>query len=176
MKPLMPLLAATFAGLLAGCANWSGSSGSQPQYMPMQGGPGYGPQGPVSQYNAVPEGPAPSDALANSDAWGASGGGGYTQSSGSGYQGSAGATGGMSSEPGIGSRGAAGRDSAGSSGSAGAAGSGVQLDQQSACELQRRVSAARTPEERQGLMDQAMPGMAPETQERHLQMMRQGCQ
>lgn len=189
MKPRLPLLAATCAGLLAGCANWSGSSASQPEYMPMQGGPGYGPQGPVSQYNAVPEGPPPPDALANSDAWGATGGGGYT-SAGGGTSGAAmgtsqggaaqsqeaGASGGMSNEPGIGSQSAAGRDSGGASGAAGTASSGAPLDQQSACELQRRVSAARTPEERQALMDQAMPGLAPATQERHLQMMRESCQ
>jgi hypothetical protein len=190
MKPLMPLLAATCAGLLAGCANWSGSGGSEPEYMPQQGGPGYGPTGPVAQYNAAPEGPPPPDLRGNSDAWGASGGGGYSQASspysgmgatgtaGGGSSGSqaTGSTGDMSSEPGIGTSSPAGRDSAGSTGAAGASSSGAQLDQQTACELQRRVSSARTPEERQALMDQAMPGMAPETQERHMQMMREGCQ
>jgi hypothetical protein len=201
MKPFLPLLAATFAGLLAGCADWSGfSSGNQVQYMPMQGGPGYGPTGPMSRYNAVAEGPPPPD-LANSDAWGGSGGGGYFQSSGysgmtgtggsgmsgatgnagggssgSEERGNSGGAGGFSSEPGIGSGSAAGRDSSGASGAAGATSTGAPLDQQSMCELQRRVSAARTPEERQALLEQAMPGMTPETQERHLQMMRESCQ
>jgi hypothetical protein len=125
MKPLLPLLAATCALVLAGCAARSGSSASQPESLPAQ---------------------------------------------------EASSAGGMSTEPGIGTSSPAVRDSAGSSGAAGAAGSGAQLDQQSACELQRRVSAARTPEERQALMDQAMPGLAPETQERHMQMMRESCQ
>jgi hypothetical protein len=202
MKLFVPLLAAAaLAGLLAGCANWSGSGGNQPQYEPMQGGPGYGPTGPISRYNAVPEGPPPIDLQANSDSWGASGEGGSIQSSGA-SAGASGATGtggsgmssatgntgggssgaeesgagGMSSEPGIGTSGAAGRDSSGSTGSAGAASSGAPLDQQSMCELQRRVTAARTPEERQALLEQAMPGMSPETQQRHLQMMSQSCQ
>jgi hypothetical protein len=209
MKPHLPLLAATCAAVLAGCAdsNWFQTGGKQPEYTPMQGGPGYGPTGPLSQYNAVPEGPPPVDYQQfNSDSLGGYGGGGYgtgsqlrggsyggtsgtgntgmsgsTGEAGAGSAGSqatssSGGAGGFSNEPGIGSGSAAGRDSAGSTGAAGAASSGAPLDQQSACELQRRVSAARTPEERQALMEQAMPGMTPETQERHLQMMRESCQ
>lgn len=199
MKRHLPLLAATCAGLLAGCANWSGSGGNEPQYLPMQGGPGYGPTGPMAQYNAVPEGPPPPGLPYNSDADGAYGGGGLPQSTsygGSGTRqssGSAAASMGSSGTGGSGESnptgnvggGASGSEATGSAGggsgvsgssSAGAAASGAPLDQQSMCELQRRVSAARTPEERQALLEQAMPGMTEETREQHLQMMRESCQ
>lgn len=192
MKPLMPLVAAALATSLCGCANsnWFHSGGGQPQYTPMQGGPGYGPTSPLSQYNAAPEGVPPADMPFSSDALGGYGGGGYgasgwgqstggypasTGASGTaGATGAAGAAGGLSSEPGIGSSSPAGRDSSGTSGAAGS--TGAPLDQQSMCELQRRVMAARTPDERQALMEQAMPGMSQEARERHMQMMGESCE
>jgi hypothetical protein len=183
MKPLLPLLAATLAGALTGCANWPGSGGQQPQYVPMQGGPGYGPTGPLSRYNAAPEGSPPSDMPTNSDEYGGYGGGGQagsgTRSSGMSGSGASG----MSETSGNASGGASGSEGTGSAGmsgarggTAGAANTGAPLDQQSMCELQRRVTAARTPEERQALLEQALPGMTPETQERHLQIMSESCQ
>jgi hypothetical protein len=44
------------------------------------------------------------------------------------------------------------------------------------CALNRRIMAARTPEERQAIAEQAMPNMSPESRERHLLMMQQRCQ
>jgi hypothetical protein len=43
------------------------------------------------------------------------------------------------------------------------------------CELYRSVETAKTPEDRQALIEHYMPGMSPEMRERHLQMMRQRC-
>jgi hypothetical protein len=44
------------------------------------------------------------------------------------------------------------------------------------CALNQRITAAPTPEERQALIDQAMPNMSQEARERQLQAMRQNCQ
>lgn len=52
------------AALLSGCAAQTGQS---PDYVPGQGGPGYGPQGPMGR-NAVPEGPAPGESSAGGSA------------------------------------------------------------------------------------------------------------
>lgn len=182
MKPLLPLLAATFAGLLAGCSSWPGNEVSQAQYLPMRGGPGYGPMGPRGTENVVPGGPAPATAQVNSDAEPIYGGGGYGAVGGAGYQGTGGS--GMSNPTGNVGGGSSGSEETGSAGTtgasgssaAGAASSGAALDQQSMCELQRRVTAAHTPEERQALMEQAMPGMSQDARERRLQMMRESCQ
>jgi hypothetical protein len=69
---------------------------------------------------------------------------------------------------------------AGSGGTAGSTGSGTGEepgagDQRAMCEMSRRIMGARTPAERQALMDQNMPGMSPELREQHLRMMLQQC-
>jgi len=48
-------------------------------------------------------------------------------------------------------------------------------DQETLCSTYRRMMAARTPEERQAMMDQPMRSMSPEMQQRHLQMMAEQC-
>lgn len=48
-------------------------------------------------------------------------------------------------------------------------------DQETQCSVYRRMMAARTPEERQALMDPRMRSMSPEMQQRHLQMMGERC-
>jgi hypothetical protein len=76
---------------------------------------------------------------------------------------------------------------AGTSGSAGtgtASGSGAPYGGETAgiarwqemCAQTRRIMSAPTPEARQAMMDQAMPEISPEMRERHLEMMRKGCQ
>jgi hypothetical protein len=57
---------------------------------------------------------------------------------------------------------------------AGAVGSG-RGNAEAMCELQRRITAARTPEERQALMERYLPGMSQSMQERHLARMQQLC-
>jgi hypothetical protein len=68
---------------------------------------------------------------------------------------------------------------AGSSGTTGSTSSGTGgqpgMDQYAMCEMNRRIMGARTPEERQALMDRNMPGVSPELREQHLQMMREQC-
>jgi len=44
------------------------------------------------------------------------------------------------------------------------------------CELSRQIKNARTPAERQALIDQVMPDMPQDSRDRHLRMMRQNCQ
>jgi len=46
---------------------------------------------------------------------------------------------------------------------------------QDMCTLHQQMMSAHTPEERQAMMEQAMPGMPREERERHLQMMQQRC-
>ena len=76
---------------------------------------------------------------------------------------------------------------AGTSGSAGsgtASGAGAPYGGETAgistwqqmCAQNRRIMSAPTPEARQAMMEQAMPDIAPEMRERHLEMMRKGCQ
>ena len=76
---------------------------------------------------------------------------------------------------------------AGTSGSAGsgtASGSGSAYGGETAgidkwqdmCAQSRRIMNAPTPEARQAMMEQAMPDISPEMRERHLEMMRKGCQ
>lgn len=43
------------------------------------------------------------------------------------------------------------------------------------CKLHQQMMSARTPEEREALMAQAMPDMPREARERHLQMMQRVC-
>ncbi len=72
-----------------------------------------------------------------------------------------------------------GAGSSGSAGSGTAAGSGEHMGmqgQQDMCKLHQQMMSARTPEERQAIMEQAMPDMPRESRERHLQMMQQMCQ
>jgi hypothetical protein len=69
---------------------------------------------------------------------------------------------------------------AGSSGATGSTGSGTgeetgRGDQRATCDTSRRIMGARTPAERQALMDQNMPDMSPELREQHLQMMLRQC-
>lgn len=71
--------------------------------------------------------------------------------------------------------------SAGSSGggSATASGAGEKAGQGSwygMCELNRKILEAPTPQDRQALLEQVMPGMSPEVREQHLQMMRRNCE
>ena len=44
------------------------------------------------------------------------------------------------------------------------------------CELNRKLLDAPTPQDRQALLDQVMPGMAPAAREQQLQVMRQECE
>jgi hypothetical protein len=75
--------------------------------------------------------------------------------------------------------GAGSSGSAGSAGSGAGAGAGHMMGKDSwygMCALNRRIMAARTPEERQAIAEQAMPNMSPESRERHLLMMQLRCQ
>jgi hypothetical protein len=80
--------------------------------------------------------------------------------------------------------GAAAMGASGSAGSGTASGSGASYGGETAgiatwqemCAQSRRIMSAPTPEARQAMMEQAMPDIAPEMRERHLEMMRKGCQ
>jgi len=71
----------------------------------------------------------------------------------------------------------------GTAGSGTASGSGASYcgetagisNRQEMCAQSQRIMNAPTPEARQALMEQAMPDMSQEMRERHLTMMRQGC-
>jgi hypothetical protein len=52
---------------------------------------------------------------------------------------------------------------------------GGMAQQRKTCELHRRIMHARTPEERQAIIDHALQGMTPELRERHLQAMERLC-
>jgi hypothetical protein len=81
------------------------------------------------------------------------------------------------------------RDAGTATGASGTAGSGTAsgsgssyggetagiLNRQEMCARSQRIMNAPTPEARQALMEQAMPYMSQEMRERHLAMMRQGC-
>jgi hypothetical protein len=72
----------------------------------------------------------------------------------------------------------AGAGTSGSAGSGTASGSGEHMDmhgQRDMCALHQQIMSAPTPEERQALIEQAMPDMARESREQHLQMMQQMC-
>jgi hypothetical protein len=117
---ILPLFAITLAlAPLAACM--SPGHVSETEYVPQEGGPGYGPTGPAGGANAVP----------------------------------------------------GARPAAGTSGATGAAATGS--GQQPMCDLQRRMAAARSPEERQAIMDEAMAGMSPDMRDQQLRMMRQQC-
>ena len=77
-----------------------------------------------------------------------------------------------------GTSGSAGSGTASGSGSGSAYGgetAGVDKWQEM-CAQSRRIMSAPTPEARQAMMEQAMPDISPEMRERHLEMMRKGCQ
>jgi hypothetical protein len=72
----------------------------------------------------------------------------------------------------------AGSSGAMGSGTASGAGTGEEArmgGQQAACDLTRRIMGARSPEERQAMIEQSMPNMSQQSRERHLQMMREQC-
>lgn len=144
------------AGLLAGCAQ-QGRVGES-EYVPEQGGPGYGTQAPGGNVNAVP-GQRPAES-------GAQGSGG-TGVTGSGTPGAYG-TGESGSAASMG--GAAGSGQ-GASSTGAATGSNQQV-----CAMYGRMMGARTPEERQSLMEQMMPGMSAASRQQHLEMMRRQCE
>ena len=82
------------------------------------------------------------------------------------------------------SDGTAATGTSGSAGSGTASGSGSAYGGETAgidkwqdmCAQSRRIMNAPTPEARQAMMEQAMPDIPPEMRERHLEMMRKGCQ
>lgn len=139
-----------YAGLLAGCAQQARVGESE--YVPEQGGPGYGTQAPGGNVNAVP-GQRPAESGAQG-----SGGTGVT---------------------GSGTPGAYGTGESGSAasmgGAAGSAGAATGSTQQ-ACAMYGRMMGARTPEERQSLMEQMMPNMSAASRQQHLEMMRRQCE
>jgi hypothetical protein len=49
------------------------------------------------------------------------------------------------------------------------------MDALAMCDLSRKLQDAKTPGERQALLEKSMPNMAPQERERHAQMMRQLC-
>lgn len=49
------------------------------------------------------------------------------------------------------------------------------MDKESTCSMYKNMMSARTPAERQAMMDERMKGMSPEMQQRHLEMMQQQC-
>jgi hypothetical protein len=51
----------------------------------------------------------------------------------------------------------------------------MMQDQQQMCDLASYITHANSPEERESLMDKYFAGMAPQTQEQHLDMMTQQC-
>jgi hypothetical protein len=52
---------------------------------------------------------------------------------------------------------------------------GMTSDQAAMCELNRRISSARNPDERASLLEKYLPGMSPDMREQHLEMMRERC-
>jgi hypothetical protein len=155
MKPSTSFLALALAALLGGCA---GQPASESEYVPASGGPGYGPVAPGSEVNSVPGDRPPAD---GAGAQGSSGTG-VSQSGNAGAYG----TGESGSAP-------ASTGAQGGGGSAGAT-SGT-ADIQSMCALQQRLKDAHSEQERQAILDQAMPGMTPDLRQQHLEMLRQEC-
>jgi hypothetical protein len=73
-------------------------------------------------------------------------------------------------------RGHGGSGAAGSTGSGpGEMGAGMLSEQAALCELSRRITEARSPQERQFMMDQYLPDLSPEMREWRLQQMREQC-
>ncbi|MGZ5202753.1 MAG: hypothetical protein ACXWC4_23565 [Telluria sp.] len=148
MKPSISLPALALAAVLAGCA---GQQVGESQYVPAQGGPGYGANGDA---NNVPGQRPPPGA---EQPQGSSGSG----VSGSGNAGTYGA-------------GESGSAPASTGGSAAGASTG-SADMQKMCALEQRLKAAHSEQERQFILDQAMPGTTPDLRQQHLEMLRQHC-
>ena len=148
MKQSISLPALALAAVLAGCA---GQQVGESQYVPAQGGPGYGAAGDV---NNVPGQRPPSGADQPQG------------SSGSGVSGS-----GNAGTYGAGESGSA----PASTGSSAAGASTGSADMQMMCALEQRLQAAHSEHERQAILDQAMPGMTPDLRQQHLEMLRQQC-
>ncbi|MGZ5202228.1 MAG: hypothetical protein ACXWC4_20910 [Telluria sp.] len=146
MKPSISFLALALAAALAGCA---GKQVSESEYVPAAGGPGYG----AGSANSVPGQRPP----AGEQPQGSSG----TGVTGSGNAGTYG-TGESGSAP-------------ASTGGSAAGATGSSADMQATCALQERLRAARSEQERQAILDQAMPGMPPDLRQQHLEMLRQQC-
>jgi hypothetical protein len=159
MKPSITLVPLALAAMLAGCA---GQRASESEYVPPTGGPGYGPTAPGSDVNNVPGQRPPS---AGAPAQGSSG----TGVSGSGNAGTYG-TGESGSAPA-----STGGSAGGASGASAGGASSSSADMQAMCALQQRLQAARSEQERQAILDQAMPGMTPDLRQQHLEMLRQQC-
>jgi hypothetical protein len=69
---------------------------------------------------------------------------------------------------------------AGFSGSAGQTGSGIGEREAASslygmCAMNQEIMNARTPEQRQAILERDMPNMSQEMREQHLEMMRQEC-
>lgn len=54
-------------------------------------------------------------------------------------------------------------------------GSMGEMDKQSMCDMYTRMMNARTPEERQAMMNENMKNMSPQMREQRMEMMRQQC-
>lgn len=148
MKPTL-FLSLLLVGALAGCA---GQQGTTSDYVPAQGGPGYGAGGG----NTVPGDRPAAGAMPQG-------------SSGTGVTGS-----GNAGTYGTGESGSA----AASTGAQGASGAGATAggpDKGSMCALQQRLDAAKSERDRQAIIDEAMPGMTPDLRQQHLEMLRQQC-
>jgi hypothetical protein len=151
MKRSISLPSLALAAVLAGCA---GQQVGESQYVPAQGGPGYGGSGAAGDANSVPGERPPAGA-------------GQPQgSSGSGVSGS-----GNAGTYGAGESGSA---PASTGGSAAGASTG-SADMQKMCALEQRLQAAHDERERQAILDQAMPGTTPDLRQQHLEMLRQQC-
>lgn len=148
MKPII-FVSLLLGAALGGCAQ---QHAVQSDYVPAQGGPGYGAGGA----NTVPgDRPAAGGALPQG-----SSGAGVTGSGGAYGTGESGSTG-------------ASTGAQGASSSAGATSGGP--DKQSMCALQQRLDAAKSEPERRAIIDEAMPGMTPDLRQQHLEMLRQQC-
>jgi hypothetical protein len=64
----------------------------------------------------------------------------------------------------------------GSQGGSSAGATAGARGEQSTCALYSKLAKAGSAEERQNLLDRALPGMSPEMQQQHLAMMQKQCQ
>jgi hypothetical protein len=79
-------------------------------------------------------------------------------------------------ETGAGASGSAGSGTASGAGSSYGAGTAGITRRQEMCALSQRIMSAPTPEERQALLEQAMPDVPQSVREGQLDIMRQGCE
>jgi hypothetical protein len=149
MKPSIPFVSLALAAMLAGCAS---QPGSDSQYVPESGGPGYGSTSPGAA-NTVPGDRPPADMQPQGSSGTGVTGSGNAGTYGAGESGSAPA----------------------STGGSGAGGTASGADLQAMCALQQRLKAAHSEPERQAILDQAMPDMPPDLRQQHLEMLRQQC-